>query len=328
MHNVVTMKFGSHLYGTQTPTSDLDYKGIFIPSAVDLLMQNDVRHYSKNTNNTGQANTQDDIDREFFSLKYFLEMAAQGQTVALDMLHAPSSVLVGESTAVWNFIQRNRSDFYTTDMSSYLDYVRRQASKYGVKGSRLAALKSVHEVVNAVRRTSIGTGTQLKVADIKHLLPVNEFCVFLVDEHQKSGCQEFYEVLGRKFQMTIKVEMMFKTLDALWAEYGERARKAAANEGIDWKAVSHALRAGYQLMEIYDTGDLVLPLQKADRIKAVKTGALPFNEVKDELEDLVSTIEKTVAVLERNGYRKTVDMTKWDEFVKDVHADIMKAYLK
>jgi predicted nucleotidyltransferase len=26
------MKFGSHLYGLNTPTSDVDYKGIFMPT--------------------------------------------------------------------------------------------------------------------------------------------------------------------------------------------------------------------------------------------------------------------------------------------------------
>jgi predicted nucleotidyltransferase len=30
--------FGSHLYGTSTEQSDRDYKGIFLPSAQDILL--------------------------------------------------------------------------------------------------------------------------------------------------------------------------------------------------------------------------------------------------------------------------------------------------
>lgn len=35
---VVNMKFGSHLYGLNTPTSDVDYKGIFMPTLEELLL--------------------------------------------------------------------------------------------------------------------------------------------------------------------------------------------------------------------------------------------------------------------------------------------------
>ncbi|MGZ7230903.1 hypothetical protein ACXWOM_10615, partial [Streptococcus pyogenes] len=74
------------------------------------------------------------------------------------------------------------------------------------------------------------------------------------------------------FQTTITVAEMKYSLTKLWNEYGERARKAEANEGVDWKALSHALRGGLQLQEIYTTGDLVYPLKDAEFIKKVKAG--------------------------------------------------------
>ena len=36
---VVMMKFGSHLYGTSTPASDLDYKSVWIPPAKNIILQ-------------------------------------------------------------------------------------------------------------------------------------------------------------------------------------------------------------------------------------------------------------------------------------------------
>jgi predicted nucleotidyltransferase len=36
---IVRMKFGSHLYGTEPPRSDLDFKSLFVPSARDILLQ-------------------------------------------------------------------------------------------------------------------------------------------------------------------------------------------------------------------------------------------------------------------------------------------------
>jgi predicted nucleotidyltransferase len=38
MRIIVKMKFGAHLYGTATSDSDLDYKGIFLPTKEQLLL--------------------------------------------------------------------------------------------------------------------------------------------------------------------------------------------------------------------------------------------------------------------------------------------------
>ena len=39
MDMVVKIKFGSHLYGTNMPTSDLDYKSVYVPEGDDILLQ-------------------------------------------------------------------------------------------------------------------------------------------------------------------------------------------------------------------------------------------------------------------------------------------------
>jgi predicted nucleotidyltransferase len=39
MRLIVEMRFGSHLYGTATPLSDLDYKGVYLPDGRDILLQ-------------------------------------------------------------------------------------------------------------------------------------------------------------------------------------------------------------------------------------------------------------------------------------------------
>ena len=35
---ILKIKFGSHLYGTNTPESDLGIKGVYLPSAHDILL--------------------------------------------------------------------------------------------------------------------------------------------------------------------------------------------------------------------------------------------------------------------------------------------------
>ena len=336
MKTVVKAYFGSHLYGTSTPESDVDFKEIFVPHPRDILMGRAPNHFNMNTNNTATKNTHDDVDHELYSLKYFFELAQSGETVALDMLHTPPDLVVkSDLPDVWKFIQENRSRFYTTDMKSYLGYVRKQAAKYGVKGSRLAELKRVLEVLNqypewkyADRPKDKAHNQRWKLGEIEHLLPTSEFLFWKDVVDSKMGIQRFYNVLGRKFQDTITIAEIKYSLTKLEAEYGERARKAEANEGVDWKALSHAYRAGVQLREIYHTGDLVFPLSSADLIKEIKAGKLPFKYVQELLEDTVDQVERLAALAHKNGMRDKVDMTFWNDFVEKVYLENHRAYYR
>ncbi|ELL9021227.1 nucleotidyltransferase domain-containing protein [Escherichia coli] len=194
--------FGSHLYGTSTPESDVDFKEIYVPHARDILTGNVKEHMSKNTNNTSSKNTKDDVDHELYSLKYFFKLAADGETVALDMLHTPPSLVVkSDLPDVWKYIQDNRSRFYTTNMKSYLGYVRKQASKYGVKGSRLAVLRQTLKRSNEWGQY-FDNGAVIRLSHMKNVLPVGEFASWVETENEKTGKQTFYNLLDRKFQDT------------------------------------------------------------------------------------------------------------------------------
>lgn len=328
MKTIVKTYFGSHLYGTSTPESDVDFKEIYVPHARDILTGNVKEHMSKNTNNTSSKNTKDDVDHELYSLKYFFKLAADGETVALDMLHTPPSLVVkSDLPDVWKYIQDNRSRFYTTNMKSYLGYVRKQASKYGVKGSRLAVLRQ------ALKRSNewgqyFDNGAVIRLSHMKNVLPVGEFASWVETENEKTGKQTFYNLLDRKFQDTLTNKEFNAILVKLEENYGERARKAEANEGIDWKALSHACRGGLQLLEIYKTGDLVYPLQDAPFILDVKLGKHTFKTVQEFLEDIVDQVEHASEQAAKNGMQQKVDMSFWDDFLEQVYLENHNSYYK
>lgn len=322
--------FGSHLYGLNTPTSDKDYKGIFLPHPRDILLGKAPKTIDTSTGDKSSKNTVDDVDRQLYSLTKFISLACDGDTVALDMLHADDSKLIANSE-IWQYIRANRWRFYTTELTGLFGYVRKQAAKYGVKGSRLAALREVVDVLNdtqnemVVKTPLCNTTHRVKVGDVSHTFPTNEFCRFVTDTTMKSGCQDFYEVLGRKFQSTITVAEMKKSVYKLWDEYGERARQAEANNGIDWKALSHALRGGMQLIQIYKHGDIVYPLPESDLLKSVKGGNVPFATVQEKLEEVMGEVERLAAV---SRYPKEVDREFWNDFIERVYKEHVVGYYK
>lgn len=322
--------FGSHLYGLNTPTSDKDYKGIFLPHPRDILLGKAPKTIDTSTGDKSSKNTVDDVDRQLYSLTKFISLACDGDTVALDMLHADDSKLIANSE-IWQYIRANRWRFYTTELTGLFGYVRKQAAKYGVKGSRLAALREVYDTLKAMKDeieyadNGVLKTRRSRVSDFKDWFPTNEFCRFVTDTTMKSGCQDFYEVLGRKFQFTITVAEMKKSVYKLWDEYGERARQAEANNGIDWKALSHALRGGMQLIQIYKDGDIVYPLPDSAFLKLVKAGGVPFATVQEKLEEVMGEVERLAAV---SKYPKEVDREFWNDFIERVYRDHVVGYYK
>lgn len=91
--------FGSTLYGTsKSGKSDLDIKGIYIPSQESILLQKEQHCLSFTTGNSVTKNTEHDIDIQIWSIqKWLLQLLPEGNTNALDLLFSfthPECVLV------------------------------------------------------------------------------------------------------------------------------------------------------------------------------------------------------------------------------------------
>lgn len=308
MRKIVYMKFGSHLYGTDTPVSDIDYKGVYMPTKRELLLCRFKPSINSSTGNDSEKNKAGDIDDEIFSLHQFIKLACEGQTVAMDMIHAPDHML-RVSSDVWSKIVANKDKLYTKNLNAFVGYCRKQAAKYGIKGSRLSDARSVHSFLSKL----IGT---TKMRDVWDELPTGEHIHFLPPNDKDTNNCRIYQVCGKKFLETVKVEKVIESLDVFINEFGHRAKLAEQNQGIDWKAVSHAMRAAYQLEQIYTEGNIVFPLRNAQYIKDVKLGKLDYlTQVAPKLEELM---ENTERLSESCSFPEKVDTEFWDDFLFEV----------
>jgi hypothetical protein len=301
--NVVKIIFGSHLYGTASETSDRDFKGVFMPSKEQVYLGKIPKSMTANTKkNSGAKNTAEDVDTEMYSLHYFLHLACEGETVALDMLHAPTSMLL-ETSEIWSAIVAERERFYTKNLKAFVGYARRQAAKYGVKGSRLNAAKQVCDFLKNFDENK-------RMVEIWDVLPLPEYCHKL--PNGVTG-EEEYEVCGRRIQKTTHIKHALPIVETFWKNYGARAEAAALNKGIDWKAVSHALRAAFQVKQVLTQKTITFPLDDAPYLFLVKQGKLDYqSEVAPRLESIMDEVE---ALSEASDLPVSVDRGYWDNFL-------------
>lgn len=302
---VVLIRFGSHLYGTETENSDTDYKGVFMPTREQVLLGNIPKSVRLDSNNTNVKNTKDDVDAEMYSLHYFIELACKGETVALDMLHANSPNIL-HSSSTWEEIVKDRSKFLTKNLKSFVGYARKQAAKYGVKGSRL---NTAQEFVSLIDSSGVNH-KEVLLKDIKNALPLGDHARLIEDS--PNGLMQ-YQICGKILQGRVTLAMARSIMSGFLRAYGDRAKQAAENKGVDWKAVSHALRAAYQTKELLTTGEIKYPLAQADFLREVKVGSLDFLSV------VLPTLEAEMVEVETlslvSEYPDTVDREYWNDFL-------------
>lgn len=315
---LVRMQFGSHVYGTNVPTSDLDFKAIHVPAAADILLQR-VRPSINNgkKKDDGQKNGPDDVDFESFALQKFMAMLLEGQTVALSMLFTPEQWII-EQSPEWAFIRSNRQRWLHRSVSAFAGYCRQQANKYGIRGSRVAASRAVLTWAEAMVNAH---GTQGKLRD--HWPEVEELTtrglehVAIVEgTHADSQPVRFLEVCNRKIQEHATFKEAYAISKRVFDEYGQRALLAETNQGVDWKACMHAVRVSREAEELLLHHTITYPRPEADLLLAIRKGELPYKDVAEMLETGLDRLEEChrISTLPDRG-----DQAGAEAFVIDVY---------
>ena len=119
--------------------------------------------------------------------------------------------------------------------------------------------------------------------------------------------------LGKIFQETTRINHILPILERFFNEYGKRAQQAAENKGVDWKAVSHAIRVAYQTKQLLTENTITFPLKNADFLTKVKIGHLDYTtQDVPVLESLMTEIED---LSQKSSLPKKADRKFWDRFL-------------
>ncbi|HUV84322.1 MAG TPA: hypothetical protein VMV86_01355, partial [Methanosarcinales archaeon] len=239
----------------------------------------------------------------------FVKMCEQGQTAAVDMLFAPKEMLI-ESSPEWEFIIANRDKLLTGKASSFIGYCYQQANKYGIKGSRIKAMKQSIDFLKGFSESS-----RLKEIDLTLMIDMidNDHVKEIQHKNSTGVMAPFLDICGRKFGMMDKLGHIVEVMSTIEQRYGDRARLAEKNEGVDWKALSHALRVCYEAQELLSTGKVTFPFTgtKRDVLLKIKKGEAQYKDVSELIEknmELVKVYEKISKLPEK------IDKKFWEEF--------------
>ena len=317
---------GSHLYGLNTEKSDQDFKGIVIPSKEEIINNTAPKtSYDEQTKKDPKGkNSAGDIDSTFFTLKSFLRLCEEGQTVASEMLFCPESLWV-ESSPLWLEILSHREKLLHRGVSAFYGYARKQAYRYSVKGVRIEAAKLMLQWAETVpdheRLTKylpsleafVQSHQNLKSSDNTPLLSFTT-CI-----GPKGESVPHLEICGRRYPFTLTGKYFKQQLSRTLEDYGKRSLMAYENKGADFKALSHALRVGYQAVELLSTGKLTFPRPEKEYLLSVKQGKVPYQEIETEIELFLSKIE---AAGKLSTLPESIDTKFWNTFLEKHYDEV------
>lgn len=321
MNKIVEILFGSNLYGTITENSDLDFKAIYLPTSREIVLSEYKKSiYTVRPKQAFERNTKDDVDLEILSLDRFLHLLLEGQTMALDMLFAlPTNwTYVGRHIGYFNVIYNNRHKLLNKNINAFVGYAKQQAAKYGLKGFRIAALRQTLEWLKELPEEYI----------LEECYPWNfisgannEHITKLDHRGPNRVVLPHLHVCGKSYPYHATVKYVKAQIQRKFDEYGSRALMAEKNEGVDWKALSHAVRVNSEAAELLTTGNITFPRPDAPHLLDIKLGKLNYKDIANEIEEGLVQLEtlKNTSVL-----RDTPDFEWAENFIYEVYKDIVK----
>lgn len=319
---------GSHLFGLNTEKSDKDYKGVFVPDAESILLGEYDDTIRQSTGNGVTRNTKDDVDCELYSIRKFFKMLRNGDTAALELLFTPDEFII-ESSPTWKTLVSIRDILVSKKINALIGYTRQQANRYGLRGSRMGELNNFLKLIKQQEAALTFKGAKLKHIWDVLLEGIKGYQhIHLIElQTSKDDTSPALDILGKKFDHNSPISVVSKCLSDEYKRYGERAREAKNNNGIDFKALSHAVRCMIQGIELMNTGSITLPhtAENKELLLKIKKGEMTYLEIEPIIEQKMEELEKASNL---SNLREEVDEEAIKNAICTIHAAVVLEFDK
>ena len=294
---VYLSKFGSKLYGTDTPESDEDYKGIYVPYQ-DMMILNTATHYvSYNTSDSNQKNTKDDIDIELKSIQTFLKELSRGDTGAFDLAfsYTNKDAVVYENKLYMRYFHNNiHKFFHPQNINTFIGFAYGQAKKYSVKGDKVVILDRIIEFLDANKDKFCDSRIKDFSENLLNFCGDKKYCYYTEDD-----CNKYIQVLNSKYVINNKYDYFLDCMTKARSAYGKRAESVSkavmsGKPSADWKSLSHAYRCVCEAYELLTEEKITFPLSESKVVKDIKFGLIELDNVLSMIDDMVNSIDDIV----------------------------------
>lgn len=310
-NQILKVRVGSHLFGTDMPESDTDYEGIFMPSDELVFGFGHCREVDLGLickDETGR-NTSDAIDYKVREYRDFCRLALQNNPNILNIIFANDENVIF-CNEFGNRLRSMAGLFpHKGCIQRYKGYAISQMKKMTIKPMNYELLKEAVEFLQACDYSDILIDV-IKKRGILYGNSLNPFKDLGPGKHIQVG--DIFLERGLKVSRALSIIRGRLDRASIRAEMWEK-------HGYDLKFSANLIQILMQGIELVKTGRLTFPLEDAGTILSIKNGEYTIgdiNEMASRLEEEISVAEDDSSLPSKPRYEEIerlviMEMRRW-----------------
>ncbi len=274
-NKILEIIVGSHLYGTNTPTSDLDYSGVFLPTKEFVFGFRRVEEINLSIidKDARGKNTQHAVDKKLYEFRKFVKLAMENNPNIIEQLfvNKPNILYINDSGRA---LLAERHKFpHKGLLQKFKGYAFAQKHKMIIRSDKF------NELDNAFNYLKDYPDQKAVLVELKDkLLPFMKF--------NKDYCA----IGDLNLQKGIFVKKALGMIAERLSKVGNR-KNLITKYGFDTKFASNLIRLLLEGKELISTGEIIFPLAYHQTILDIKEGKMAIKEVLDYAEQLEGEID-------------------------------------
>lgn len=283
-NKILEVRTGSHLYGTNTETSDEDFIGIFLPPEDYIIGLKSVKEVDLSIKSKGSdgRNTSEAIDKKFYEFRKFVNLALGNNPNILEILFADNINVLFTNSFGRDLLSR-RHLFPCKQLSKkFTGYARAQRHKMVIKKDNFNELLEGYKLLQSM------PDKMVLVEVVRH--PSNKMMKDLTNI-----CSGFKPIFEKRHQhiyvgdLAIEPGVYVKKVRNMLKDRLDKATNRSElilKYGFDSKFGAHLIRLLSEGLELLKTGGLEFPLKNKYELLDIRNGRWSLEEVIKYSEDL------------------------------------------
>jgi len=286
-NKILEMVTGSHLYGTNTETSDTDMLGVFIPDeqfyfGLQTVDEVDLSIVSKNEDG---KNNSDAEDIKFYSLNKFVKLAMDNNPNILSQLFCNEQNIVFQNEYGKELLANKQLFPWKGLAQKYIGYAKSQSHKMVIKVSNYDSFQLAYDWLQEkmyIRNETTNYEASRLLAEFRSDgVPGMKF----YDSHCTIG--------DINLSLTDKLSKVFNKVVDRMSKVGNR-EELYTKYGFDTKFSMHVVRLLIEGKELLTTGNLNYPLKEKQTLLDIRNGKWTQNEILKFADDGVKELDSLV----------------------------------
>lgn len=284
MKMLYKIKSGSHLYGLITPTSDIDYIGVYIEDTLEDFLdpfntkdEIDLSVVDKLENG---KNSNDAVDEKYYSLRKFIKLCSECSPNIFEMLYAPDNCIEYIDPLFKKYFIDTPEMFLNKKViDRFIGYAKSQEQKSYTKSENCLYLEKFKlGIQNIMDRNSC----TFRICDLIEKDSSNFSAKFKNHYNLIPGAHgdTILEVGGMKFPFGITLKEAVSRIEDRFSRASHRVDGILINK-YEPKFMSHTVRLLIEGIQILQTGKISLPFTGYDKdvIMRIKLGLTPIKDI-------------------------------------------------